>query len=148
MMAGNVEVKIHSVQIDSGGEQTEAKVTACGKIREKGGRHFVRYGETDEDGAVTHTLIKVGCDQAQIIRSGQISSSFTYSVGKPCRAQYVTPYGSFLVDIDTDRYEVDEAEESLRLKLAYLLSIEEGPAARCRADIEVHLVPAQAGEAG
>ena len=140
----NVKVSIRSVQFPPVGEAVRSEIHADGILRAKDGRRFLLWSETDEDGSLTRSLAKFSEDSVQLIRNGQISSNFTFDLRQRCRCSYSAPFTSFIVDIDTERYEMAETDSRISLSIGYRLYIEGEFTARCAIDLEI----SQAGEYG
>lgn len=137
MLKKEVTVTIHGTQVTPDGEVSKSHSTAAGVLSERGGKKFLLFSEKDEDGAITNSVIKYTTDRIQIVRSGQISSTFTFSEKEHCRSSYIAPYGSFFVDIDTERYVLEEKPASTRIMIGYRLTIEEEHTAQCLIELEI-----------
>ena len=73
-------------------------------------------------------------------RNGQISSVFVFDEKQHCRSSYTAPLTSFLVDIDTERYLLEEDEHHLHLTIHYRLSVEGSSPTGCQTEIEIQLL--------
>ena len=137
MPGKNVKVKISGTQISPEGEVTRTKTLADGTLFEKNGNMFLLYSEKDEDGVLTKTVVKYNKDKAKITRSGQITSTLTFEEKQHFRSSYITPWGSFPVDIDTDRYVLQEQADGTFLSVRYDLAVEGEHCARCIIEMEI-----------
>ena len=125
----NVTVHVRAIQQMPGGDTDQMETTSSGILRTHGNRRYLFYSEKAEDGSETRTVMKFDQRSAQLTRNGQISSS-----------SYTAPLTSFLVDIDTERYLLEEDEQHLHLTIHYQLSVEGSSPTGCQTEIEVRLL--------
>lgn len=137
MPQGHVKIKIQGIQVSPDGQVSRTESSAEGTLREKGGKHFLLYQEKAEDGSVTKSVVKYSRESLQITRSGQISSSLIFTEGEHFRSSYSTPYGSFPVDIDTERYVLSEKEDQAELSLGYRLAVDGEYTAQCLVQMKI-----------
>ena len=136
----NVTVHVRAIRQMPGGEMDQMETTASGILRTRGNRRYLFYSEKSEDGAETRTVVKFDQRSAQLTRNGQISSVFVFDEAQHCRSNYTAPLTSFLVDIDTERYLLEEDEQHLRLTIHYRLSVEGSSPAGCQTEIKIRLL--------
>lgn len=74
-------------------------VNTLGQMRCEDGVYRLYYEETDEDGDVTKTAIKIDADTVTIRRSGVMSSCLTVREGERYTSQYEATFGAFCVGI-------------------------------------------------
>lgn len=132
-----VRISIKGTQVSPEGEVNRTDSESSGILREKGGRRFLLFTEKSEDGSTARSVIRYGSGSAQLIRNGTITSSFTFDEKEHCRSSYITPYGSFLVDIDTERYVLEEMSSMTHIMIGYRLAVEGEHAAQCIVEITV-----------
>ncbi len=77
------------------------------------------YDETDQDGDITNTLIKIYPDSVTIQRNGTLSSCLTVREGERYTSQYEAAYGSFCVGITGKRVRSSLNENGGRVLLEY-----------------------------
>lgn len=94
-------------------------VNTIGKIEFNGGAFHLCYDETDQDGDITNTLIKIATDSVTIQRSGTLSSCLTVREGERYTSQYEAAYGSFSVGITGKRVRSSLNENGGRVLLEY-----------------------------
>lgn len=112
------------------------EVNAPGSYYKKGAMHYVLYEETDrESGQVIKTRLKFNGAKAEINRSGAVNVSFDFEKGKHNTSSMVTPYGTLLIETDTDSLEVEESEPEIGIKIGYRLGMGGEPYADCRLEI-------------
>ena len=136
----NVTVHVRAIQQRPGGDTDQMETTSSGILRTRGNRKYLFYSEKSEDGAETRTVVKFDQRSAQLTRNGQISSVFLFDEKQHCRSSYTAPLTSFLVDIDTERYLLEEDEQHLHLTIHYRLSVEGSSPTGCQTEIEIRLL--------
>ncbi|HAC61115.1 MAG TPA: hypothetical protein DCF66_02975 [Lachnospiraceae bacterium] len=136
----NVTVHVRAIQQMPGGDTDQMETTSSGILRTHGNRRYLFYSEKAEDGSETRTVMKFDQRSAQLTRNGQISSVFVFDEKQHCRSSYTAPLTSFLVDIDTERYLLEEDEQHLHLTIHYQLSVEGSSPTGCQTEIEVRLL--------
>ncbi len=137
MNGKTVRVSIKGTQVSPEGDVSRTDSQSFGVLREKDGRNYLLFSEKDEDGAVTRSVVKYDSRSAQIIRSGAVSSGFTFDERKHCRSSCIAPYGSFLVDIDTERYVLEEKAFLTKILIGYRLAVEGEHTAQCVVEITI-----------
>lgn len=137
MSGQEVIVTVRASRTAPDGDISRTDVTVPGILREKGGRKFLFYSEQTEDGSVTRSSVRYSRERMQITRSGAISSTLLFEERQHFRSSYIVPYGSFLIDIDTDRYDLLEQEDRTLLTIGYRLAAEGQPAAVCLIRMEI-----------
>ena len=94
-------------------------VNTLGKMTCDNGIYCLSYEETDQDGDVTDTLIKIDPDTVTIQRKGSMSSCLTVREGERYTSQYEAAYGSFSVGITGKRVRSLLDENGGRVLLEY-----------------------------
>lgn len=97
-----------------------------------GGRHFVKYEEKTEDGAVNKVLLKFDEDSLEMTKSGEVSSYLCFGVKKRTEGSYKTPYGNFVIETDTKTFDLTVTEKEIRIILDYTLFIDGELIADCK----------------
>lgn len=137
-MTGNVEERREAeryevlIRVESvtGGEAFVQE--AEGTVYRKDGVWYVRYAETDADGKVTSTLVKLGGLEWSVRRSGAIDSVMVLALDKPRRGHYRT-LGldlSLTTTLRASRLTLNAGKGAVLLD--YDLSIGDGPPERHR----------------
>ena len=65
--------------------------------------------------------IKVKESSLTLIQSGQNSWNHSFRTGETSASNYITPYGSFWLEVTTNSLKVEESEESFLIQLSYSL---------------------------
>lgn len=136
-MTKNVLVYIKGVQADFDGEAIE---TACpGTYYFKDGKHYIFYEEQQEGFTETSKcqlrLQKNAC--LEIIKKGISNMHLVLDKRKKTSTTYATPYGQFLLDIDTKLLEVRESEQEICICAKYHMEADGSLITRSEIEIRV-----------
>lgn len=121
------EIKMQSIQT-SDGEVSRYNVNEMGQLVYVNGSYYLRFNHEDEEaGETINTTIKFDEeDNVTIIRAGSHQTRMRFDVEKKTTMRYPTPAGTFLIDIDTRRVELQYKNRpfSGQIKLEYQLTTE------------------------
>lgn len=136
-MTKNVLVYIKGVQADFDGEAIE---TICpGTYYFKDGKHYIFYEEQQEGFTETSKcqlrLQKNAC--LEVIKKGLSNMHLVLDKRKKTSTTYATPYGQFLLDIDTKLLEVRESEQEICIRAKY--NMEADGSLITRSEIEIRV---------
>ena len=137
-MTKEILVKIKGLQFAGEDESDSMEVITSGTYYKKNGKHYVLYEEvmegTDE---ITKNMIKIGNDSMEVTRKGPAATHLVFEKDKKNISSYYTPYGNFVIGIDTKEINVDEADLNINVKVNYELEINYEHMADCNITIEV-----------
>lgn len=136
-MTKNVLVYIKGVQADFDGEAIE---TVCpGTYYFKDGKHYIFYEEQQEGFTETSKcqlrLQKTAC--LEVIKKGLSNMHLVLDKRKKTSTTYATPYGQFLLDIDTKLLEVRESEQEICIRAKYHMEADGSLITRSEIEISV-----------
>lgn len=80
-MNKKVKVSLSSYQSTESGVE-EIKVSASGTYSLINDRHFIKYEEKTDDGAINKVLLKFENDLLEMTKSGEVRSTLTFTEGK------------------------------------------------------------------
>lgn len=126
-------VGLHDSETDNDRVDTVCEGT-YGKIGET---HVITYEETDEDGMVYKTTMRLREDSLEVTKKGTITSKLLYELGKETVTEYVTPYGALSLEFNTTSIEVKLEDERLLAHVEYAMGICGAHHADSRIDIKV-----------
>lgn len=136
-MTKDVEILVRGLQFGEAEDTEEIEVLQKGQYYNRNGTHYLIYEEPVEGTAATiKNTIKFKAGEAQVIKKGAIQTCLSFYENKKILTNYQTPYGVFLIGIDTSRIVIEESEETLRLQIEYKLDINEEFLADCRILVE------------
>lgn len=121
-----------------GNEKDTAETIYPGKGYEKDGCYYVFYDEVDpEDAKVTKASLRIRPRHIDIRKKGAVNTQMVFIPGQCTETEYQTPYGKFILTVDTKRAEIRRRENEIDLELDYRLSLGGAQAIRNQMKIKV-----------
>ncbi|WP_353894597.1 DUF1934 domain-containing protein [Proteinivorax hydrogeniformans] len=106
------------------GESSNIQVDAKGKLYNKNGTDYIVYDEPEGTGLEgTITTVKVKDNQVTLIRSGQTGMKQVFLSGKQTQSLYKTPYGSFPMEVQSEKVEIQRSTDGIKIRLKYNLNV-------------------------
>ena len=139
MAAGenNVLITMTALHTD-GNNQDKTETIYPGKAYEKDGCFYVFYDEVDpDDGKVTKASLRIRLRHVDIRKKGAINTQMVFIPGQCTETEYQTPYGKFILTVDTRRADVKKGDREVMVELDYRLSLGGTEAVRNRMSIKV-----------
>lgn len=103
--------------------------------------HYIRYAEIDEHGVQSAAngcnLLKIKDESVHLIKKGMITTRMEFDTLKKYRSSYQTPYGTFQMEISTEKLIVSQDKEGIHVDIAYQLNMDERPLSQCSLEIHV-----------
>ncbi|HHX57218.1 MAG TPA: DUF1934 domain-containing protein [Clostridiales bacterium] len=124
-MKKNVLIEMKSIQIVSNDEKSEMELTTTGTFDEKDGEYIISYEDSEAtgfEGSVTDITVKKN-EIASIIRSGASSSNLIIEHRKKHFCHYATPFGEFIVGINTKKIENNLTSDGGILYMKYTIDL-------------------------
>jgi uncharacterized beta-barrel protein YwiB (DUF1934 family) len=112
--------------IKDGSRQEKTTVQANGTLTPKGETTYIRYDEEMPEVGHVRNMIRVGQNEATIIRNGAVKMRQRFRQGMTTEGQYESPVGVISMETTTKRfdYERGSAEGIGRLNLVYHLMLQ------------------------
>ena len=99
---------------------------------------MVTYDEIGEGSdEITKNIVRFDGDMLTISKRGFTNVEMVFEKNKRNITNYVTPYGSLLVGIDTDRIDIRESEDVINIDIDYALDINYEHLANCKIKMEI-----------
>lgn len=137
-MDKDVWVSVEGLQFGTGPEAESIEIMTPGSYYRKKDHHFVLYDEVMEGSdEITKNVVKFDGDMLTISKSGFTNVEMVFEKNKRNMTNYVTPYGSLIVGIDTDRIDIRENEDSINIDIDYALDVNYEHLANCRIKMEI-----------
>ena len=134
-----VQVIVRGTQHDISDEMIEQ--IYHGHYSYRNNTHYISYAETDESGkesSVSGTsLIKIKDNSVYLLKKGAITTRMEFDTTKNHFTPYQTPYGTFQMEIVTEKLTVHRNGEDIRITISYQLNMDEKPLSRCSIEIVV-----------
>ena len=136
-MVKDVLVSISGVQM-ADGEDSDVEMITAGNYYQKDGKHYILFDEAVEgmNGKIRNT-IKITADQLEIIKHGLTNVHMVFRAGKKTQTNYVTPCGEMAVGLNTEKVEVEEEENNIRVRVVYSLDINYSLMSVCRIAVDI-----------
>lgn len=105
-----------------GEEAQEPVVTeARGTYNAQAGKHYLRFQEVTEEGAVTKTLMKFRDGYLEVTKKGGVRSNMCFEVGKTNTTHYNTVAGDLEIDVVASAVTVSEEARRITCSAVYAL---------------------------
>lgn len=127
-MTKDVEVSISGLQwSDETGEDNIENIVQ-GTYYKRNDSHYLLYEEAVEGFEQRNeNRVKFRQDRVELIRKGVVNTQMIFEKNKTHMMQYKTPYGELLLGIRTDKMELDEQEDCIRVSVEYVLEMGDAP---------------------
>ena len=137
-MDKDVWVSVAGLQFDGTSEGEKIEIITPGNYYKKNKHHYVTYDEiTEGSDEVTKNVVRFDGDMLTISKSGFTNVEMVFEKNKRNMTNYVTPYGSLIVGIDTDRIDIRESDDVINIDIDYALDINYEHLADCRIKMEI-----------
>lgn len=134
----NKEVKITIIGLHSSEQDNDQIDTICdGTYGKIGETHVITYEETDEDGVVYKSTLRIKEGSIEVTKKGTMTSKLVYELGRQTVTEYNTPYGAISLEFDTTVLNVEETEDKLTAYVEYGMGICGAHHADCKIDIRI-----------
>ena len=132
---------IRGLQFDQGPDSEEIETVQWGQYYKKNGTHYVIYDEMMEGlEEPVRNVIKFREREMNLMKRGMVNVYMVFEEHKKNITNYLTPYGSLLIGMDTQRVKFAEGDGEIRLQVEYALEVNYEYLADCR--IEIRIQPA------
>lgn len=119
-MKRQIQISVLGIQ-NAGSEPETISTKVSGTYSFEHGLHKINYCELDENGAATDNLIFLSEKEMKINKSGSVATQFLFIPEQRTVANYLTPLGIIVFEIETGIYNLDVNEDSLNVELRYKL---------------------------
>lgn len=137
-MNKEVLVSIKGLQY-TGTEEDDNRVETLtrGSFYKRGGKNFVTFEEAFDEDQTVKSFVKFDADSFEITRKGPYNVRLSFENGKKYYTDYHTPYGEFLLGIDTRRIEVVEQDGEMAVVIEYDMEFNSESLGRCTIDMKL-----------
>lgn len=136
-MTKDVLIRISGLQMMDQQDDTVEVITA-GDYYKKNGKHYIIYDEIMEgvEGNTRNTL-KITPGTLDVRKHGAASAHMLFEQDKKNITRYTTPMGEMMVGVSTSQITLEEAEDSLKVKVDYSLDINYEHVSECNITLDV-----------
>lgn len=118
----NLSIKgLHDMTEECGDGSVSTKYSA--QYVERGTHKFISYEEKLDDNHTVKSLIKYSASSLEITRKGEYTTRLVFEPGKKNASTYHTPFGEFLLDIETRSFSIDERASKIRIDISYSMDM-------------------------
>ena len=115
-MTKDVLIKISGLQAMDG-ESDDVEIITAGDYFQKNGKHYIIFEGT------IRNVIKVTPRKMDVLKSGVATAHMVFEQDQKALTRYVTPMGEMVVGFSTNRIQLEENENSLKISVDYSLDI-------------------------
>ncbi|MBP3925750.1 MAG: DUF1934 domain-containing protein [Clostridium sp.] len=119
------------------GETEDISVITAGSYYFKNGKHYIIYDEQLEDSGCIRNTIKVGPDSVEMLKGGDARTHMVFERHKTNLTCYATPYGQMMIGVTTNRIEMVELPDELRVHIDYSMEVNYEKTSDCHVEIKV-----------
>lgn len=138
-MTREVLIRISGFQMmTSEDEADDVEMITTGDYFQKNGKHYIIYDEVMDgfEGNIRNT-VKVSPEALDIRKQGVTNAHMVFEQDKKNMTRYATPMGDMMVEVSTNRIQVDEQEDSLKVLVEYSLGINYEHVSECNITMDV-----------
>lgn len=138
-MTREVLIRISGLQMmASEDEADDVEMITTGDYFQKNGKHYIIYDEVMDgfEGNIRNT-VKISPETLDIRKQGVANAHMVFEQDKKNLTRYATPLGDMMVEVSTNRIQVDEQEDSLKVLVEYSLGINYEHISECNITMDV-----------
>ncbi len=136
-MTKEVLIRISGLQMMDQDDDTIEVITA-GDYFQKNGKHYIIYDEVLEGfEGNTRNTIKIAPGTLDVRKHGVANAHMLFEQDKKSTTRYATPLGEMLIGINTNQVTLEEAEDTLKVKVDYSLDINYEHVSNCNITLNV-----------
>ena len=135
-MTKDVIVSICGLQAGPETDGEPIEMITTGEYFYKNNKHYILYEEvTEGESRPTKNRIKLAPGFMELTKSGMVSVHMLFEENQKNITHYYTPYGSLNMGIETDKINIQESEDEIKVSVEYKLEINQEFVADC--DIKI-----------
>ena len=138
-MAKKFSISIKGLQSYAGEqENTDIELVSECEFYESDGVYFCEYEESEITGlGGTKTTIEIARDYVSLTRRGTVNSQMLFMEGRKTTSIYALPFGELTIDIHTKSLESSITATGGKLKVDYIIDINNSSSGRNTFDINI-----------
>lgn len=123
-MKKDVKIAIRGLQLGEEIEKDEIETITEGEFYEKNGSYYLIFEEI-MDGTTTKSILKFDDRRLLMSKSGAVQVAMDFEKDRKTYSSYRTPFGTFMLGIDTTRMNLTMSETSLEIEIVYGIEVNE-----------------------
>lgn len=141
-MTKDVLIAIKGLQYTMGENADDQRVETLnrGKYAKRNGHHIVAFEESPDGENMISSLVKFTDDSFELTRRGVYNMQMLFEAGNKCLTDYNTPFGNFIIGIDTYSINKVETENEIKLSIDYDMELNYEHVARCQIEVLIKSV--------
>ena len=137
-MNKEVLISIRGLQFEEGTDENKIETITAGDYYKKNDYHYVVYDELTEGfEELTKNIIKFNDRELYLTKHGLVNVHMVFEENKKNITNYVTPYGSILIGIETEKVDLKEEEKRIRVDVLYSLEVNYEHLADCNIVMDI-----------
>ncbi len=139
-MSDKYTISIRGLQSYAGdAEDSDIELVSECDFYKEDGVYFCDYEESEITGlGGTKTSIEIGRDYVSLTRRGTVNSQMLFMEGKKTTSLYTMPFGELTIDIHTKSLCADVTENGGKLKVDYIIDINNQSGGHNTFDINIY----------
>lgn len=127
-MNREVQLTISGLQWGEDMEQDNIETVVSAEYFKRNDTHYLLYEEAMEGfDQTSKNRMKFKDNLLELTRQGLMNTHMIFEENKTHMTDYVTPYGNFLMGINTNKIVVEEREDSIHVIVEYKIEIGDEP---------------------
>ena len=118
-------------------EDKRVETLTRGQYYKRSGKHYVTFEESLDGDKPVKSIVKFDETSFEITRKGPYNVRLGFEAGKKAYTDYRTPFGEFLMGIDTIAICYEEKENEILMTIEYDMEFNSEQLGRCVIDVKV-----------
>lgn len=130
-------IKLVIIGNQTGGDLSEpqrVELNTEGFLKAHDGRMSLYYEEKEDSGR-NYSSFKYSGREAELTKKGDVVTTMRFVMGEVTNAYYDTPYGRFLLEVNTTHFFVEEKADGGTVEIRYIMKINEGSPMNCHTKV-------------
>ena len=140
-MNKDVLISIKGLQYTVSEEEVEedkrVETLTRGQYYKRAGKHYVTFEESLDGDKPVKSMVKFDKDSFEITRKGPYNVRLGFEAGKKSYTDYHTPFGDFLLGIDTLEIRYVESDSEILMAIEYEMEFNSEHLGKCIIDVKV-----------
>lgn len=137
-MNKEVLISIRGLQFEEGTDENKIETITAGDYYKKNDYHYVVFDELTEGfEEPTKNIIKFNDKELYLTKHGLVNVHMVFEENRKNMTNYVTPYGSIMIGIETEKVDLKEEEKRIRVDVLYSLEVNYEHLADCNIVMDI-----------
>lgn len=139
-MTKDVIVSVTGTQFSLDNMEEPVEVITKGNYYKKNNKHYVMYDELIDGEYPTKNMMKFDESCFNLTRSGAVNSNMIFEENKRTISNYVTPFGTLVIGIDSSKVNIEEKKEEINIDIDYAIDVNSEYLADCKITCSIKAV--------